>query len=100
MYFNASASEVTDSYVKVNATVTYYTFNGNEVDWNAGYTTRNEDFYIYFAESTGISNISVSNSNAAVEYYNLNGVRVNGDNLTSGLYIRRQGNQATKVLVK
>jgi hypothetical protein len=100
MYFNAAASEVTDSYVKVNATVTYYTFNGNEVDWNAGYTTRNEDFYIYFAESTGISNISVSNSNAAVEYYNLNGVRVNGDNLTSGLYIRRQGNQATKVLVK
>ncbi len=100
MYFNADASEVTDSYVKVNATVTYYTFNGNEVDWNAGYTTRNEDFYIYFPGTTGVSSVAVGNSNAPVEYYNLNGVRVNGENLTSGLYIRRQGAKATKVLVK
>jgi hypothetical protein len=84
----------------VNATVTYYTFNGNEVDWNAGYTTRNEDFYIYFPGTTGVSSVAVDNSNAPVEYYNLNGVRVNGENLTSGLYIRRQGAKATKVLVK
>ena len=47
----------------------------------------------------GVSDITVdNNSNAPVEYYNLQGVRVS--NPTGGLYIRRQGNTATKVLVK
>ncbi len=36
----------------------------------------------------------------AAEYYNINGVRVNADNLTPGLYIKRQSGKATKVLVK
>lgn len=48
---------------------------------------------------TGIEDITVD-ENAPVEYYNINGMRVNGDNLTPGLYIRRQGGKATKVYVK
>jgi hypothetical protein len=53
----------------------------------------------YDYKNAGVDNITVdSNSNAPVEYFNLNGVRVNGDNLTPGLYIRRQGNKTTKVL--
>lgn len=47
---------------------------------------------------TGISNVTVADENAPVEYYNLQGVRV--ANPESGLYIKRQGNKATKVLVK
>ncbi len=46
---------------------------------------------------TGIEDITVD-ENAPVEYYNLQGVRV--ENPANGLYIRRQGNKATKVLVK
>ena len=46
---------------------------------------------------TGIEDITVD-ENAPVEYYNLQGVRV--ENPENGLYIRRQGNKATKVLVK
>lgn len=34
----------------------------------------------------------------AVEYFNLQGVRV--ENPESGLYIRRQGNKVTKIFVK
>lgn len=48
-------------------------------------------------KSAGISDIVVD-ENAPVEYYNLQGVRV--ANPENGLYIRRQGNKATKVLVK
>ena len=40
----------------------------------------------------------VIDQNAPVEYYNLQGVRV--ANPAPGLYIRRQGNTATKVLVR
>lgn len=48
----------------------------------------------------GIEDINVDNSNAPVEYYNLQGIRVNGDNLTPGIYIRRQGTEVSKILVK
>ena len=47
---------------------------------------------------SGISNVTVADENAPVEYYNLQGIRV--ANPENGLYIRRQGNKATKVLVK
>ena len=48
--------------------------------------------------TTGIDEIGVDDCNAAVEYFNLQGVRV--ENPENGLYIRRQGNTVTKVLVK
>jgi len=52
--------------------------------------------------ANGINDIKVDGSAAAidgpVEYYNLQGVRV--ENPASGLYIKRQGNKATKVFIK
>lgn len=38
--------------------------------------------------------------NAPVEYYNLQGMKVDGDNLAPGIYICRQGKLSSKVLVK
>ena len=35
-----------------------------------------------------------------VEYYTLNGVRIDSKNITRGIYIRKQGNRTTKILVK
>lgn len=48
----------------------------------------------------GIEDIVTDNSNAPVEYYNLQGIRVNGNNLTPGIYVRRQGSEVVKILVK
>jgi hypothetical protein len=45
----------------------------------------------------GIENVAVD-ENAPVEYYNLQGVRV--ANPQGGIYVKRQGNKATKILVK
>lgn len=52
--------------------------------------------------TTGITDITadVDNLNAPVEFYNLQGIRVNGDNLTPGIYVRRQGSAVSKILVK
>lgn len=47
--------------------------------------------------SSGVSEI-VASENTPAEYYNLQGIRVN--NPENGVYIRRQGNTVTKVLVK
>lgn len=47
--------------------------------------------------STAITDIEAADENAPVEYYNLQGVRV--ENPSNGLYIRRQGNKVTKVII-
>ncbi len=50
------------------------------------------------AKLTGAESIAVDTDNAPAEYFNLNGVPV--DAKVPGLYIRRQGNKVSKVVVK
>ena len=47
---------------------------------------------------SGVENIEAADENAPVEYFNLQGVRVSQP--AAGLYIVRQGNKVSKVLVK
>lgn len=55
--------------------------------------------YTYESKQTGITDIEAEfDPNAPVEYFNLQGIRV--DNPENGLYIRRQGNKVEKILVK
>lgn len=49
--------------------------------------------------SVGIAGIE-ADGNAPVEYFNLNGVQVKTDNMTPGVYVRCQGKNVTKVMVK
>lgn len=60
--------------------------------------TRNLDSFITIPENGGVSNIAVENNGGAVEYYNLQGVRV--ENPSNGLYIKREGGKATKVIIR
>lgn len=69
----------------VSGTVYLNAFRISDATGNFG-----EDF-------SGITDI-IADDNAPVEYFNLQGIRV--DNPTSGLYIRRQGNRVEKILVK
>lgn len=43
--------------------------------------------------------IEDADADAPVEFFNLQGVKIGSDNLTPGIYIRRQGSKVTKVLV-
>ncbi len=51
---------------------------------------------------SGINDITVDAEAAEgpVQYFNLQGIEVSADNLSSGVYIRRCGNTATKVVVR
>lgn len=51
-------------------------------------------------DPAGIHGVVIDNANAPVELYNLNGVRVNENGVAPGLYIRRQGNDVKKVIVR
>lgn len=48
---------------------------------------------------TGVANVE-STDEAPVEWFNLQGLRVDGDHLTPGIYIRRQGKVTKKVLIR
>lgn len=54
---------------------------------------------IEYVKTSAIGEIAADNA-AAAEYFNLQGVGVDADNLTPGIYVRRQGNKVTKVIVK
>ena len=47
---------------------------------------------------SGIENVEAEN--APVEYFNLQGVKVDYDTAPAGIYIRRQGDKSEKILKK
>lgn len=55
--------------------------------------------YVLDESQSGVVEI-VIDENAPVEYFNIQGVKVDVENAAPGLYIRRQGNVSTKVIVK
>lgn len=66
--------------------------NGQEL----GYFTNTK---ITFGGTGAINEVAVDNNNAPVEYFNLQGVRVN-EPVAGQIVIRRQGNEVSKLLVK
>lgn len=48
-------------------------------------------------EAAGVEDIT-ADDNSPVEWYNLQGLKVDYDNAPAGVYIRRQGSKTTKVL--
>lgn len=55
------------------------------------------NLFVSFKQNTGVEEIEF-NANEAIEYFNLQGVRV--ETPANGLYIAKQGDKITKVLVK
>lgn len=51
-------------------------------------------------ENSGIDDIEIKNCQEKIEFYNLQGVKISKDNLTPGIYIKKQGNNTTKLIVK
>lgn len=50
-----------------------------------------------YSNVAGINGVPEDNSTAPVEYFNIQGIRVQGE-LTPGLYIRKQGSEVTKIM--
>ena len=54
------------------------------------------EFYFTTPTTSGVQ--AIENTDAPVEFYNLNGMRV--DNPANGIFIRKQGNQIKKVVIR
>lgn len=61
--------------------------------------SREFPIYITKDEESGIKTIE-SDNNGEIEYFDLRGVKVNINNAANGVYISRQGNKVSKVIVK
>jgi hypothetical protein len=80
------------AHFKPETTITYY----------ANYSAAEVLPTIEVSSTGGMSSAASINVDASlpIEYFNLNGVRVNSENLTPGIYIRRQGSNVTKLIRK
>jgi hypothetical protein len=82
--------------------IPYYAISSSPITITFRYNLNNPSKSLMSIETsgtlTGVDDVVVSDANAPVEYYNLNGVRVDGT--APGLYIRRQGSTVTKVVVR
>ena len=96
----ATATGVTGTTYRVNGTdyKDGHVYHVTAVD---GEEESGESNY-YSTRSSGVTDITADDAanDTAAEYYNLQGMKLNREALTPGLYIRRSGNNAAKVLVK
>lgn len=79
-----------------NSKYQVYTMPGE----TSSFTAAPSDLKFHFV--TGVEDVTVDDTveEAEPEYYTLQGIRVDGNNLTPGFYIRRQGNTSTKIYIK
>ena len=63
---------------------------------NNNSATVSKTFTITIKDASGINDVTID-ENAPVEYYNLQGVKV--ENPENGIFIKRQGSKATKVIL-
>lgn len=89
--FSFAGIDLTENEVISDLKVTFTLVEGSAVKNSSTPSTIRFSYEI----RTGVESVIADNDNANVEYYNLQGVRV--DNPTNGLYIRVAGNKATKV---
>jgi hypothetical protein len=79
----------------------YMDYNSDQTTYYPGFCTGYKNDTLTPVSLDGVKAIeSVDEGDAPAVYYNFNGVRVDGDNLLPGMYIKRQGNKSVKVLVK
>lgn len=90
--FEAAEDNTNTHRIAVSAPGTYELYT-----YHAASATKSEIAEVKVKATTGINGIEIDNEGSDVEYYNLQGIRV--DNPANGLYIRRQGNTTTKVIL-
>ncbi len=61
--------------------------------------TANTINYLASKAPSAVNAVEMDAANGAVEYYNLNGLRVNPEN-ANGIFIKKQGNKVTKVVIR
>lgn len=92
-YYGENIKFTAEDQIKVGDAVTVY---GKLVDYNGTKEMNSGNYIVVINGMSGVENVAAEN--APVEYFNLQGVRV--ANPENGLFIRRQGNTVSKVVIR
>lgn len=84
------------TYQSVNGSYHVYTLPVN----NPVVTTPARTEYAIKGTQTGVTDIEADAPTAPVEYYNLQGQRLDGTPTIPGVYVRKQGSRAAKVVIR
>ncbi|MDE7410472.1 MAG: hypothetical protein K2M94_00335 [Paramuribaculum sp.] len=79
--------DMTDGYIHINLE------DIPDLEWGIAMS-------VFFELDLGGINDITATDNGKTEYFNLQGVRVDADNLTNGIYVTRLGNKAAKILIQ
>lgn len=92
-YYGENIKFTSADQIKLGDTVVVY---GKLVDYNGTKEMNAGNYIVLLNGVSGVENVAAEN--APVEYFNLQGVRV--ANPENGLFIRRQGNTVSKVVIR
>lgn len=101
--FSPASNNTQHYFAQLPATTHKYVVLRTSKASNTSYGIKVRDFKVYATTAlpsieTGVETIVSDSENAPVEYYNLNGIRVN--NPENGIFIRRQGSNVSKVIIR
>ncbi|WP_297070850.1 calycin-like domain-containing protein [uncultured Duncaniella sp.] len=82
--------------VAINGTITA----AGEVNMKIDVMWQGVPINVTFTSSTSAIGSIEADGNGVAEYFNLQGIRVNGENMTPGVYVKRQGGKVSKVIVR
>lgn len=91
-YLNGASKVAYD----VQANIVYYNDPDDPYDYDVERSAYSPLMYVDLT-AAGISDVAADDANEPVRYYNLQGIEIQGQS-ENGIFIRRQGNKATKVI--
>lgn len=74
--------------------------DGRLAYWTGGADAGSTFLVTFVEEVQGIDEIGIDPTDGPIEYFNLQGMKVDAENVVPGFYIIRQGNKTAKVLVR
>ncbi len=70
------------------------------IDFTYGHANKEIKLRYTLSGNSGIDGILMPDADVEAKYYNLQGIEVDKQNLTPGIYVRKAGNKAEKICVK
>lgn len=99
-FYQYGASTTTGATAQIFSETTYENATAYVPDGTRAAYMAKDWFKFTDHNTTGIGNIAADNTATPAEYFTIQGRQVGGEALTPGIYIRRQGDTTTKIIIR
>ena len=99
-FYQYGASTTTGATAQIFSETTYENATAYVPDGTRAAYMAKDWFKFTDHNTTGVGNIAADNTAAPAEYFTIQGRQVGGEALTPGIYIKRQGDTTTKIIIR